>query len=198
MPQQTILSSAILAVFLGAVAVYSPSASAASCVPSIAGNLCASYVLSGVTFTADTVNGSPASFFYGTKTAVMTGQFDWQYAAGDFLNGTGTFTQLTVPFTHYGIGDLILSIDNTSLNGTLPGNIHSQGVDFIIALAPGLTSPALGSGIDYATSTFDIWDSGGNEYMGHVSAGSIVPSVATVPLPAARGCLAPACLDSLV
>ena len=156
-------------------------AAAPTCTPTTTGKLCTSYALSGVTLTANTVNGSPA---FGTPpSAVMTGQFDWQYTLGDFANGTGTFTSLVVPWTYHNMGSLVLAIDNTSLNGTLPGNIHSDGVDFTIALSSVLSSPTQGSGINYATSTFDIWGSNGSEYVGHVTSGSIV--VAAVPVPTA-------------
>lgn len=159
----------------------SPIAFAAPCTPNTAGDLCVSYMLSGVTLTATMVNGSPP---LGTPpSAVMTGAFNWEYAPGDFANGTGTFTSLVVPWTAHDMTSLILSIDTGSLNGTLPGNIHADGVDFMVAMSPGLMDPSQGSAINYASSTFDIWGSNRSEYVGNVTSGSIVPTAA-VPLPA--------------
>lgn len=128
---------ATLFVITSALVAGGRTAAASSCMPTTAGNLCSSYTLSGVTLTATSVNGNPV---FGTPpSAAMTGQFDWEYTPGDFANGSGTFTSLIVPWTSHGMGSLLLTIDNTSLNGTLPGNIHSDGVDFMIAMNPGLS-----------------------------------------------------------
>jgi hypothetical protein len=177
-----------LLVLLGVLFVDSGVALAATCVPTTPGMLCTSYALSGVTLTADTVNGN-----VGYASGLLSGQFDWQYAPGDFANGSGTFTSLVVPWTYHGIGSLTLSIDSSSLNATLPGNLHSDGVDFVVALSPGLSSPTQGSGIDFAASIFDIWG-GGNEYVGHVTSGSIVVAPDPVPAPAAGWLFAPGLL----
>ena len=172
---------AVVFVVVNAFVAGGRTVSASSCTPATAGNLCASYSLSGVTLTAKSVNGSPA---FGTPpSAIMSGQFAWEYTPGDFANGNGTFTSLVVPWTSHGMGSLILSIDTVSLNGTLPGNIHGDGVDFMIAMSPGLSSPTQGSGINYPSSVFDIWGSNGSEYVGNVTSGSVV--VSTVPLPSA-------------
>ena len=176
----------VFIVVVGVLVAGSNVAFASSCVATNAGNLCTSYALSGVVLTADTVNGGAP--FGIPPTRVMSGQFDWEYTPGDFANGNGTFTSLVLPWTYHGIGSLILAIDSRSLNGTLPGNFHSDGADFTIAMSPGLLGPTQGSGINYATSTFDIWG-GGNEYVGHVTGGSIV--VATVPVPAAAWLFGP-------
>jgi len=105
---------------------------------------------------------------------VMTGQFAWTYRAGDFANGTGTVTELIVPYSGKGIGALTLVLDNTSLTGTLPGNFHGQGVDFGLTFTPALASPT--QSVSVATSSsFDIWDYSGRERLGTVTTGQIVP-----------------------
>lgn len=172
-------SLAAFGVLAGTFLMSGGEALASSCAPATTGKLCTTYALSGVTLTADPAASAGILI---PVSGMMTGQFNWEYTPGDFTNGSGAFTSLDVPWTYHGFTDLTLQIDNVSLNGTLPGNFHSDGVDFTIALSPGLSSPNQGAPINFSGSTFDIWG-GGREYVGNVTSGSIV--VAAVPLPAA-------------
>lgn len=145
------------------------------------------YVLKDVTFTASAINGNPVQPPFTPPTAKMTGIFVWTYSPGDFANGTGNFTEVTIPWTYYGLGPSTISsnsygqylsfaIDPTSLNGTLAGpSVHSQGIDFQINLSPVLSDPSQGTGIGTSANSFDIWGADGNEYTGSTITGSIVP-----------------------
>jgi hypothetical protein len=151
--------------------------------------LTAIYGLSGVIFTADSVNGNPPLFL---TTNVMSGTFVWNYTAGDFQNGSGRFIDLVIPWTWHSFTSMTLTIDSSSLTGTLPGNFHCDGVDFGITLSPGLSSPTQGTSIATSSSTFDIWDSLCNEYVGHVTAGNVLP------LPPPPGYLTPNIIGTTV
>lgn len=159
------LTVAIL--FVGAFTVANP--------PATAGSLNITYELSGVILNPDLINPRfPRAAADGRPVPVelQPRRFRQRYRDLDLpLLALGP----------YGIGSLTLTIGNQSLTGTLPGNFHSDGVDFTIALSPGLVTPDQGSGINYAASTFDIWGSG-QEYVGHVSAGDI-SLLASVPEP---------------
>jgi hypothetical protein len=145
----------------------------------------AAYVLQGVTFTATAINGTPVQPPFTPPTNQMTGLFVWQYTAGDFGNGSGTFVALTIPWTFYGIGPGLISsnsygqsmsysIDVASLNGTLAGpSVHGQGIDFMVSLNPSLSGP--NQTVNASGGSFDIWGWNGNEYTGTVTGGSIVP-----------------------
>ncbi len=145
------------------------------------------YVLKDVIFTASSVNGSPVQPPFTPPTDQMTGILIWTYNSGDFANGSGTFAELKIPWTYYGIGPatissnsygqyLSLAIDQTSLNGTLAGpSVHSQGIDFQVNLSPVLSNPDQGTTVSSSANSFDIWGSNGYEYTGSQITGSIVP-----------------------
>ncbi len=113
--------------------------------------------------------------------SMMSGTFTWTYDVGDFENGVGEFISLDIPWTAHDHTDLNVSFDiGGSIEITLEGNFHDDGVDVKLVLAQGLT-PTSGSllVIGAGESKYDI---GGNGFhAGLVQSGSIelvvVPSI---------------------
>jgi len=123
-----------------------------------------------VTYTLDNV-------VLDDNNAVLTGTFVWTYTVGDFQNGSGQFSALTVPFTVHDETDLDAVFDvGGSIEITLPGSVHDDGVDITLFLAQALT-PTSGSPLDLATSKYEI---GGNGFhTGVFLGGAVVPSGVT-------------------
>ncbi|MGK0189847.1 MAG: hypothetical protein ACI9R3_005665 [Verrucomicrobiales bacterium] len=70
----------------------------------------------------------------------MKGTFSWNYDVGDFENGVGQFTFLEIPWTSHDHTDLEASFDiGSSIEITLEGNVHDDGVDITLVLAKPLT-----------------------------------------------------------
>ena len=109
--------------------------------------------------------------------AQMTGTFSWTYDVGDFENGVGEFTSLVIPYTSHNHLDLEAIIDVTqSIEITLPGSTHDDGVDITLVLSTPLT-PTTGSLIDLVLSKYEI---GGNGFHdGVFLSGSISPFLST-------------------
>ncbi|MEZ4655774.1 MAG: T9SS type A sorting domain-containing protein [Candidatus Eisenbacteria bacterium] len=103
--------------------------------------------------------------------AQMFGTFTWTYDSGDFENGAGEFTYLEIPYTRHDHTDLDAIFDVTgSIEITLPGSVHDDGVDISLFLAEPLT-PTTGSLLDLTRSRYEI---GGNGFHdGFFSSGSI-------------------------
>lgn len=75
-----------------------------------------------------------------TPTKQMTGIFSWTFNAGDFENGVGQFELLDIPYTLHNQDDLDATIDITqSIEITLAGSVHDDGVDISLVLAQPLT-----------------------------------------------------------
>lgn len=106
--------------------------------------------------------------------STMTGDFSWTYDVGDFENGVGHFSSLEIPYTTHNHTDLNITFDiGGSIEFTLPGNLHDDGVDITLFLVQPLT-PDSGSSIDLARSRYDI---GGNGFhAGNFLAGNIAPA----------------------
>ena len=105
----------------------------------------------------------------------MSGTFSWTYDVGDFENGVGQFTYLDIPWTSHDHTDLKASFDiGKSIEITLEGSVHDDGVDITLVLAQPLSPTtssllALGSG----QSKYEI---GGNGFHdGLFQSGSISP-----------------------
>lgn len=105
----------------------------------------------------------------------MTGTFEWTYTPGDFENGTGQFLDLTIPWYGSNFQALIITIDQSSIEFTLPGNFHNLGVDVTLRLARNL-SPDQHSTLDLTRSTFTI-ETGPNQstLQGNIRSGVVVP-----------------------
>ena len=72
--------------------------------------------------------------------ALLSGVFSWTYDVGDFENGLGDFLVLDVPYTTHDETDLEWAIDVTSsIEITLAGSVHDDGVDITLVLATSLT-----------------------------------------------------------
>lgn len=110
----------------------------------------------------------------------MTGTFTWTYDAGDFENGTGTFTELNIPYTFHGLGDLIITAEISQIEFTLSGNFHDDGVDvFLVLTGPLLPHASVPLDLDPTASKYSI---GGNGFIdGHFLSGSITPVLPSCP-----------------
>jgi hypothetical protein len=113
----------------------------------------------------------------------MTGTFSWTYDVGDFENGVGQFTFLEIPWTSHDHTDLDAAFDiGGSIEITLEGSVHDDGVDITLALAQPLTPTTssllvLGPG----ESKYEI---GGNGFHdGLFQSGSISPILEPENLP---------------
>lgn len=115
----------------------------------------------------------------------VDGHFVWNYTAGDFQNGTGQLTDLQLPFTAVALADAIITIDNTGITGTVPGNFHNLTYDWIISFANPLTAPNQSATINNTSSTFDFtgtYQTFNGEWLGNIS-GNIIPVSSVVPTP---------------
>ena len=91
----------------------------------------------------------------------MTGTFSWTFDIGDFENGVGQFTFLEVPHTSHDHTDLNATIDvGQSIEITLPGSTHDDGIDITLVLLQALT-PTTSSSINLILSKYEI---GGNGF----------------------------------
>ena len=104
----------------------------------------------------------------------MTGTFSWTFDIGDFENGVGQFSSLVIPYTKHNQDDLNATIDvGQSIEITLEGSVHDDGVDITLVLLQPLT-PITSSSIDPSASKYEI---GGNGFHdGFFKSGSISPS----------------------
>jgi len=123
---------------------------------------------------AEVVNYSLENVYMADNFQQISGEFTWTYEVGDFENGVGQFNYLEIPYTAHDQTDLIINIDiGSSIEITLEGNFHDDGVDITLVLLQPLT-PTSGSDINLAQSHYDI---GGNGFhAGLFYSGSITPS----------------------
>jgi hypothetical protein len=110
----------------------------------------------------------------------MTGRFSWTFDIGDFENGVGQFSSLDIPFTSHDHTDLNATIDiEQSIEITLPGSVHDDGVDISLFLSQPLT-PTTSSSIDLVRSKYEI---GGNGFhTGLFLSGSITPIISAIDI----------------
>ena len=103
----------------------------------------------------------------------MTGTFSWVYDVDDFENGVGQFLALEIPWTSHDENDLTFSFDiGKSIEITLPGSTHDDGVDISLVLVQGLT-PTTSSLLNLDLSKYEI---GGNGFHdGPFFAGRVSP-----------------------
>jgi hypothetical protein len=131
--------------------------------------------------------------------APMYGTFSWTFTEGDFENGVGEFTFLSIPFTNHDHTDLNATFDiGSSIEITLEGSVHDDGVDITLVLEQPLT-PTTSSSLELGQvgpplvvgSKYEI---GGNGFHdGSFLSGSIVPII-PVPSVSATGLVALAAL----
>lgn len=131
---------------------------------------------------AEVVNYSLENVILDDNNAQMTGIFSWTFDAGDFENGVGVFTSLFIPFTEHGHTDLDAAFDiGKSIEITLDGSVHDDGVDITLFLMQPLT-PTTSSLVNHETSKYEI---GGNGFHTgkFLSGGSVSPT--SIPEPSA-------------
>jgi hypothetical protein len=114
--------------------------------------------------------------------ALLSGVFSWTYGVGDFENGVGEFLGLDVPYTTHDETDLGWTIDVTSsVEITLPGGVHDDGVDITLVLAAPLTpTSSVPLVIGAGESKYEIGGNGFNT--GLFSGGRISPAVLQVQI----------------
>ncbi|MBC8367629.1 T9SS type A sorting domain-containing protein [bacterium] len=108
----------------------------------------------------------------------MFGTFTWTYDdPEEFENGVGVFSYLEIPFTNHDHTDLLANFDlGNSIELTLPGSTHDDGVDITLFLVEPLT-PTTSASVDLDRSRYEI---GGNGFhTGVFLSGSIVPQLET-------------------
>lgn len=112
----------------------------------------------------------------------MTGVFSWTYTPNDFENGTGEFLHLDIPWTGHNQDDLDAAFDiGSSIEITLEGSVHDDGVDITLFLQEAL-SPTNGAALDLARSKYEI---GGNGFHdGVFTSGTIAPTHLSLQLSA--------------
>ena len=143
---------------------------------SAAKNMCIRIICSFILMAAFNAYADTVNYFLDNvnldDNKQMTGTFSWTYGAGDFENGVGQFTSLVIPHTSHDQTDLNISIDiGKTIEITLIGNFHDDGVDISLVLSQALT-PTTSSPLDLNQSKYDI---GGNGFFaglflsGHIS-----------------------------
>ncbi len=91
----------------------------------------------------------------------MTGIFSWTFDVGNFESGVGEFIALDIPWTAHNQDDLDANFDvGQSIEITLAGSVHDDGVDITLFLTQALT-PTTSASIDLVRSKYEI---GGNEF----------------------------------
>ncbi|QKK09931.1 MAG: hypothetical protein HND58_18430 [Planctomycetota bacterium] len=107
----------------------------------------------------------------GQSARQLVGTFTWTFSPGDFENGRGVCTELSVPWGGYAADDLNITIETGGFETSLMGNWHDRGCDINLKFVEDL-SPDQPSTIDLELSSFDIQY--GVSYQGRPSSGSIV------------------------
>jgi hypothetical protein len=104
----------------------------------------------------------------------MTGVFSWTYTTNDFENGTGEFLDLDIPWTTHDQDDLHAVFDiGSSIEITLEGSVHDDGVDITLFLKQAL-SLTNAAALDLTRSKYEI---GGNGFHdGVFTNGAIAPT----------------------
>ncbi len=115
---------------------------------------------------------------------LMQGTFEWTYTNGDFANGSGTFTSLTLPWYGDGMG-LTWTFDTTQIDIDLPGNWHDWGVSMQIKFTAPL-SPDGQTPVDVVLSKFEIEAAGINR-QGHMLGGQAARTSPFLPFCAGDG-----------
>jgi hypothetical protein len=135
---------------------------------------------------ADIVHYSLNNVILDEGNAQMTGVFSWTYNAGEFNDGVGQFISLSIPWSLHDETDLKASFDIAkSIEITLPGSVHDDGVDITLVLVQPLTptTSSLINLVQTGTLNRSKYSIGGNGFHdGFFLSGSVSPTVA-VPEP---------------
>lgn len=111
----------------------------------------------------------------GSSAQPMSGSFEWTYTVGDFENGTGEFTSLSVPWWSSGLAELEATFEPKAIEIVMPLNLHDHGFDLTLVFEPPL-APGQVSVVD-PSSHFDI--EVGISHKGHAISGEAVPVTST-------------------
>ena len=136
---------------------------------------------------AETVYYSLDNVIMSENSEQMTGIFSWTFT-NEFEKGEGQFISLEIPWTIHDESDLTANIDVTeSIEITLEGSVHDDGVDIMLVLLQPLT-PNTSSPINL-TNTVSKYEIGGNGFhTGYFLSGSISPTNTTLSItPASSG-----------
>jgi len=130
---------------------------------------------------AETVYYSLDNVIMSENSEQMTGIFSWTFT-NEFEKGEGQFISLEIPWTIHDESDLTANIDVTeSIEITLEGSVHDDGVDIMLVLLQPLT-PNTSSPINL-TNTVSKYEIGGNGFhTGHFLSGSISPTNTTLSI----------------
>lgn len=141
-----------------------------------------SFLLLSLSFSAKavTVNFNLDNIFYDTGNQ-LNGEFAWTYSEGDFENGTGVFTSLD-NFGIFTLSDLNTTIEPNTIEITLAGSFHDQGIDISLFLVNPF-SPNSSVLLDLGRSKYSFGGNGFND--GNFLFGKISPTLTSVPLPSA-------------
>jgi hypothetical protein len=122
--------------------------------------ICSFIIMAAFNAHAATVNYTLENVILDDNTQ-MTGRFSWTFDPGNFENGVEEFTSLEIPHTSHNHNDLDATIDvGQSIEITLPGSTHDDGVDISLVLLQPLT-PTTSSLINLLESKYEI---GGNGF----------------------------------
>jgi len=102
----------------------------------------------------------------------MTGSFTWTYVPGDFENGTGLFTEITIPWYGMGIENLNITTEPGQIETSLLGNYHDLGCDVSLKLLPAF-GPEQSGVVDSTRSSFDVQQ--GVSHQGTIVSGTVDP-----------------------
>jgi hypothetical protein len=115
----------------------------------------------------------------------ITGTFDFNYSIGDFENGTGVFTALEIPGSNplFMFTELDLQIQADGIEITSNGNYHDTGLDITMKFAGGMLLNNATTGLDTSSSFYECCGNGFSSQ--YFASGSFIPTVSSIPLPAA-------------
>lgn len=123
----------------------------------------ATFTLEDVWFEAPLPNFDPEQ---------MTGTFEWTYDVGDFENGSGVFTEVSIPWYGSAISTMNITVETTSIEFSFNGNQHGFGMDVTLFLLEPLSADQPAA-IDTVRSSYQIEN--GTTLEGGVISGSIDP-----------------------
>jgi len=110
----------------------------------------------------------------GASAPLLTGSFDWTYPIGDFENGSGKFSEISIPWYDPGLENLITTIEPGQIEITLDGNWHDRSIDISLFLLPDF-APGQSSLIDTTRSSYHV--ELGVIHAGTVGGGSLEPGL---------------------
>jgi hypothetical protein len=115
----------------------------------------------------------------------ITGTFDFTYSIDDFENGTGVFTALEIPNSNplYMFTELNIQVQADGIEITSNGNFHDTGLDITMKFAGGMLLNNATTGLDTSSSFYECCGNGFSDQ--YFASGSFIPTVSSVPLPAA-------------